>query len=350
MTKLVGKIKSLWPGSMMAIRWKRLTQHHAFLLGALVLGVALIFGPPLLAQNDDPSHEDPAAASHGSEEAVPAGDHGEGEHAEEGGHGEEGVVHPPNLVTIIAVAIEGHAVHGPEDAKNPVARFLFNFMAPIYSLIVIVVLATLFIAGTRSLTLIPGRFQNFLEWAIEGLAGFLGSILGPEGKKYVPFLGTLFLYIYLQNIFGLIPLGFTPTSMLESTASMAILVFLTVQFTAIRSFGLLGYLKHLAGDPEDLMGWLMSPLLFFIHVVGELAKPISLSMRLFGNMLGEETLLAVFMGIGVSMLAFTQLPIGFPLHIPFIFLALLTTFIQALVFTVLSTIYFAMALPHKEEH
>ena len=82
-----------------------------------------------------------------------------------------------------------------------------------------------------------------------------------------------------------------------------------------------------------------------------LAKPLSLCFRLFGNMLGEETLLAVFMGIGVGMLAFSHLPVGVPMHVPFIFLALLTTFIQALVFTVLSTIYFAMALPHpKGEH
>jgi F-type H+-transporting ATPase subunit a len=86
-----------------------------------------------------------------------------------------------------------------------------------------------------------------------------------------------------------------------------------------------------------------------LHLVGELAKPLSLSFRLFGNMLGEETLLAVFMGIGVTILAFTHLPVGVPLHVPFIFLALLTTFIQALVFTVLSTIYFSMVLPHPKE-
>jgi F-type H+-transporting ATPase subunit a len=86
-----------------------------------------------------------------------------------------------------------------------------------------------------------------------------------------------------------------------------------------------------------------------LHLVGELAKPLSLSLRLFGNMMGEETLLAVFMGLGVTVLAFMHLPVGFPFHVPFVFLGLLTTLIQALVFTLLSTIYFALVLPHHAE-
>lgn len=328
------------------VRWHRLRRNRAFHLGALVVGVALIFGPPLLAQHD---HEPDPATSHGDGETVVEGVAGGEEHGEAGGHAEEGVVHPPTLLNIVADVVEGESVHDAKDARNPVARFLLSFKAPIYSLFITIFLAVVFIRGTRRMTLIPGRFQNFLEWAIESLAGFLEGVLGPDGKKFVPFLGTLFLYIYLQNIFGLIPLGFTPTSMLETTASMAILVFVAVQVVAVRNMGFLGYLKHLAGDPEDVLGWCLVPLLLPIHIVGELARPLSLSMRLFGNMMGEEMLLAVFMGIGVSMLAFTHLPVGVPLQVPFLFLALLTTFIQALVFTVLSTIYFALVLPHPKE-
>ena len=84
-------------------------------------------------------------------------------------------------------------------------------------------------------------------------------------------------------------------------------------------------------------------------IVGELAKPISLALRLFGNMMGGELLLSVFMGLGVAVLAFTRLPIGFPIHLPFMFLELLTTLVQALVFTLLSTIYISLVLPHSEE-
>lgn len=334
--------------------FRRIRQSRVFALGALVVGIALIFGTPLLAQHEDPAgteavQSEPEAGSpagHGAagEETVAGLEHETGSH-----ESEEDVPHPPNLVNILADLAEGHTVHESTDAANPVARFLLAFMAPIYSFLVILILFLVFRPGTRKMTLIPGRYQNFLEWAVEGMGGFLGGVLGPEGKAFIPFVGTLFFYIYLQNIFGLIPLGFTSTSMLETTLAMALIVFVTVQVTAVRSFGPVGYLKHLAGDPEDAIGWGLAPFMFFLHVIGEAVKPVSLSFRLFGNMLGGETLLAVFMGIGVSMLAFTGLPVGFPMHFPFIFLELLTTFIQALVFTVLSTIYLAMVLPHPKE-
>jgi F-type H+-transporting ATPase subunit a len=328
MTKLIRATTGTAARAAAAIR--RMRRGNAFALGALVVGIALIFGAPLLAQHEEPAHPETDASPGGAHES-------------------EGVVHPPTLINILADVIQGRSVHEPEDATNPVARFLLSYKAPIYSLLIILILWAVFRRGTRNMTLVPGRYQNFLEWAVEGLGGFLGGVLGPEGRKFIPFVGSLFFYIYLQNIFGLIPLGFTSTSLLETTAAMAIIVFVTVQVTAVRSFGLVGYLKHLAGDPEDTLGWCLVPLMLPLHLVGELAKPLSLSFRLFGNMLGEETLLAVFMGIGVTILAFTHLPVGVPLHVPFIFLALLTTFIQALVFTVLSTIYFSMVLPHPKE-
>ncbi len=164
--------------------------------------------------------------------------------------------------------------------------------------------------------IMPGKLQNLVEMVIEGLDNFIKGVLGPEEGRYVPFFGTLFLYIYVQNVFGLVPLMFTPTSVLSTTAALALVVFFYVQFEGIRRSGILGYLRHMAGDPRDPVGWAMTPLMFPLHVVGELAKPVSLSLRLFGNMMGEETLIAVFLGLGVSILAFTHLPIGFPLHIP----------------------------------
>jgi F-type H+-transporting ATPase subunit a len=199
------------------------------------------------------------------------------------------------------------------------------------------------------MTLLPGKLQNLVEFVVETLSNFVEGVLGPEGRRFVPFLGTLFLYIYLQNIFGLVPFMFTPTSVLSTTVALALVVFVYVQWVGLRSNGLVGYLRHLAGDPKDAVGWAMSPLMFPLHVVGELAKPVSLSLRLFGNMMGEETLIAVFIGLGITTIAFAGAPVGLPLHVPFLFLALLTTFIQALVFMLLSTIYFALVLPHDEE-
>ena len=85
-----------------------------------------------------------------------------------------------------------------------------------------------------------------------------------------------------------------------------------------------------------------------IHLMGELAKPISLACRLFGNIFGEDMLLVAFASLGITVLSATHLPIGLPLQLPFMFLALLTSTLQALVFTVLSTIYFLLMLPHDD--
>ena len=96
-----------------------------------------------------------------------------------------------------------------------------------------------------------------------------------------------------------------------------------------------------------MIGWILVPLMFPLHVIGELAKPLSLSLRLFGNIFGEDSLIAVFATLGVLAISFLHIPIGVPFQVPFVFLALLTGTIQALVFTLLSTIYFALVLPHE---
>jgi F-type H+-transporting ATPase subunit a len=123
-----------------------------------------------------------------------------------------------------------------------------------------------------------------------------------------------------------------------------------VQYAGIRNLGLIGYFHHLAGSPRSVVEWVLVPLNLPLHIIGELARPVSLSLRLFGNITGEDMLLAIFATLGVSLLSFTHAPIGIPLHLPFIFLALLTSFVQALVFTLLTTIYFSLMSTHDEEH
>jgi len=156
----------------------------------------------------------------------------------------------------------------------------------------------------------------------------------------------------VMNYGGLVPFLKSPTASLNTTLSMAICVFLYVQWTGIRSFGPLGYLDHLAGSPRDLVGFILIPLMLPLHIVGELVKPMSLSLRLFGNVTGEDVLLAVFVGLGVGLAgAFVHgAPFGVPLQAIVYPLLLIFGFIQALVFTLLSTIYFYMMLPHDEHH
>jgi F-type H+-transporting ATPase subunit a len=148
---------------------------------------------------------------------------------------------------------------------------------------------------------------------------------------------------------GLIPLMKAPTTSIYQTAALALCVFAYVQYTAIKENGILGYIDHLMGQPRTVVQYPLVPVMFLVHVIGELAKPVSLACRLFGNITGEDVLIFVFVGLGVALSGLVHLPVGVPLQVPFYVLALLLGFIQALVFTLLSTIYFAMVLPHEAE-
>ena len=254
---------------------------------------------------------------------------------------------------------EAAAAHNPEFPNiieilnhyigSDFTQFLFDFRIVVFSLIVGVILSILAITAYSRRSLIPGPLQNFVEWVVEGLSNMVVTVLGEQGRKYVPFLGTLFIYIFCMNIFGLIPGMFSSTSKLNTTLGLAICVFLYVQFTGIRNFGILGYVYHLMGSPKSIVEWCLVPLNLPLHIIGELARPVSLSLRLFGNISGEDMLLAIFATLGVAIMSFMHLPVGIPLHLPFIFLALLTSFVQALVFTLLSTIYFSLMSHHEEE-
>ena len=233
------------------------------------------------------------------------------------------------------------------------AHFLEHYEVLVFSLIVALVLLFVAFRASRDPQLVPRGLQNGVEMVVEALSDFIISILGPkQGPRFVPFLGTLFIYILSMNLFGLIPFMHSPTASLNVTVALALTVFVYVQFIGFKELGPLGWLDHMLGNPRDLTGWLLAPLMLPIHVLGELAKPISLSCRLFGNIFGEDMLLVAFATLGVTMLPFKQLPFGVPMHAIFFPLALLGSALQALVFTVLSSIYILLMLPHEhhDEH
>lgn len=256
-----------------------------------------------------------------------------------GGGGHEGRPEIANFITLVNTIFRGEGLAG----------VLLHYQAVVYAWLVVGIIALVAYLSSRNRQLVPGFLQNLVEMVVEGLYNFFVGILGPQGKSFVPFLGTLFLYIFIMNIFGLIPGMFSSTSNLNVTLALAICVFVYVQYTGVRRNGLLGYLWHMAGSPRSVIEWVLVPLNLPIHIIGELARPVSLSLRLFGNITGEDVLIAVFVGLGIASLSFLKLPVGVPLHVPFIFLAILTSLIQALVFALLSTIYFSLMLPHEGE-
>jgi F-type H+-transporting ATPase subunit a len=233
---------------------------------------------------------------------------------------------------------------------SPWAIFLHHWQTLVFSIFIGTVISLLFHLGARKITLVPSRFQNFLEWIVESLRHFILEVLGPEGEKFVPFLGTLFIYILTMNWLVLIPFMKAPSSNFNITVALAICVFCLVQYLNIKNFGVKGFLYHMAGSPKTALEWALVPLMFFVELLTQFSRPITLSLRLFGNVVGEDILIGAFALFGVLLLSHYNAPIGLPLQIPFMFLSLLTGLMQALVFTLLSTIYILLSVPHSKDH
>ncbi|MBN2328415.1 MAG: F0F1 ATP synthase subunit A [Candidatus Omnitrophica bacterium] len=255
----------------------------------------------------------------------------------------EAVSHPPELPNFV------HMLHEIFPGSS-LFRFLWQIQDIIFILIIIGVITLFFRSASRNISMVPKRLQALAEMILEGLLDIVCGILGEkEGRRYFPFLGSLFIFIICMNWFGLIPFMKSPSSNILVTASLAICVFCYVQYTAVKRLGVKGFVFHLMGEPKDLIGWLMTPLFLPLHVLEELIKPLSLACRLYGNVYGEDVLLGVGMVLGIAAVA-AFIPgtiIGFPLHFPFVLLAILLSAIQALVFTLLATVYISMVLPHE---
>ena len=250
--------------------------------------------------------------------------------------GSMGMNEPPNIVSLV--------IHRFFDQS------LLHWENIILSVLIGGVLALLFILGTRKPKLIPGRLQNFLELAVESFRNGVLSILGPDGERHIPFLGTLFFYILFMNIAGLFPLMKAPSSSINVTVGLALCVFVYVQYFNIKHMGFLGFLYHLAGAPKGALSWGMSLIMFPLELLTQLTRPVTLSMRLFGNVMGEEVLIATFAVMGIGAIAWLNLPIGLPIQLPFMLFGLFTGFLQAFIFTLLSTIYILLSTPGDGSH
>lgn len=245
----------------------------------------------------------------------------------------------PNIITLIYKKF----------GEYPWAQFLHEWESLIFSILVAAFISFVFYVGTRQSSIIPSKFQNFLEFIVEELRNFIVDILGSQGEKYVPFLGTLFIYILIMNWMVLVPFMKAPSSNLNITIAMAICVFALAQYSNFKNYGFFGFLYHMAGSPKSVIEWILAPLMFPIELLTQITRPFTLALRLFGNVVGEDILIGVFALFGAGLLSFYNYPVYLPLQIPFMFLALLTSLMQALVFTLLSTVYILLSLPHSEE-
>lgn len=216
-----------------------------------------------------------------------------------------------------------------------VANIVFGFTAVLF----IILMGML---ATRKVKKIPSGFQAFMELIVGWLDTFTRNMIGPDNRKYLPLLGSIFMYVICMAYMGMIPGFKSPIALnLNTPLSVAICVFLFVQYHGIRQNGPGGYIKHLMGEPA----WL-APLQMPLHMVGEVIKPISLSLRLFANITAEEVLIAALAFMLLSLPWFVPIP----LQTLFFPLAMLFGFIQALVFMSLSAIYISQMSAHGDHH
>jgi F-type H+-transporting ATPase subunit a len=199
-----------------------------------------------------------------------------------------------------------------------------------YTWLIMAVLLGLGVLASRRVALVPEGAQNVMELLVGGLEEFMVEITGEEGRAFFPYIGTLFLFILLCNLVGLIPGFLSPTSNINTPLSMALCTFVFTHFLGIKFHGV-KYIKHFLGP----IPWL-APLFFPIEIIGHCARVLSLTLRLFGNIMGEDLVLMILLLLAGQFLA----------PLPMMFLAVFTSTVQAFIFTLLSMMYFAGSMEH----
>ncbi len=206
----------------------------------------------------------------------------------------------------------------------------FQHVTHSWFVIIIMLAGGLYLA--RKIKLVPEKGQSFLEFTVGSIEDFMLSITGPEGKEFLPFIATIFLYIFVCNLIGLIPGFFSPTADTNTTVALALATFFYTHYIGIKYHGI-KYVKHFIGPVP-----IIAPIMLPIEIIGHLARVMSLTIRLFGNIFGKEKILGILFAIAGLYLA----------PLPIMFLGILVSFVQALVFMLLATVYFAGAM--EEAH
>jgi F-type H+-transporting ATPase subunit a len=183
----------------------------------------------------------------------------------------------------------------------------------------------------------PGRFQILLEDGVTAVISLLEEWIGPDGRRYLPVIATLGLFILLGNYAGLVPGLMAPTSNINVTVGLAITTWVYYHFQGFKKQGVVNYLKHFAVPPGAPV-W-MAPLMLVIELISHTSRLLSLSLRLFGNIFGEELVIVILGSI-----------IPFIVPLPMMFLGLITGGLQAFIFVLLSIIYLQAAVAVEHEH
>jgi F-type H+-transporting ATPase subunit a len=234
------------------------------------------------------------------------------------------------LGPLVAAALKplGYDFHGHEVIPPYLVMIL---------LIVVAVTVMCLVMRSRLSVEHPGKFQILLEDGVMAVSGLLEEWIGPEGRAFLPLIATLGLFILLSNYAGLVPGLMAPTSDINVTVGCAITTWVYYHLQGIKKQGIVNYLKHFAVPPGAPV-W-MAPLMLIIEVISHASRLLSLSLRLFGNIFGEELVILILGSI-----------IPFFVPLPMMFLGLITGGLQAFIFVLLSIIYLQAAVAVEHEH
>jgi F-type H+-transporting ATPase subunit a len=233
----------------------------------------------------------------------------------------------------VKAALEALGFHVAAEHGTVIPNYLVMVM-----LIVAVLTVLSLIIRSRLSVENPGKLQIVFEDALTAVLNLLEEWIGPKGRNYLPLIATFGIFILFGNYMGLIPGLMAPTSNINVTLGCAITTWVYYHFHGLKEQGLVNYIKHFAMPPGSPVA--MAPLMFFIEIISHLSRVLSLSLRLFGNIFGEEM---------VILILFTLIPFLVPL--PMMFLGLITGALQAFIFVLLSIIYLqgAVAVEHHED-
>jgi F-type H+-transporting ATPase subunit a len=208
--------------------------------------------------------------------------------------------------------------------------FAHHYPHVIYSWLVMILLIVLGVIGAKGISMVPTKGQNLFEIIVGGIEEFIVDVAGEEGRRFFPILATVFIYIFVCNLLGLVPGFYPPTANLNTTLSCALVVVPMTHIIGVMYHGP-KYIKHFMGPI-----WWMVPIILPIEIIGHVARILSLSIRLFGNMSGHELVLAILFLLAGAFFA----------PLPIMALGIFVSLVQAFVFFLLSTMYFAGAMEH----
>ncbi len=211
-------------------------------------------------------------------------------------------------------------------------HFAETYPHVIYSWFAILLLIGFATLATRKIEMIPTKAQNLFELIISAMEKFMVDITGEEGRWFFPIIATTFFYIATCNLLGLVPGFYPPTASINTTAACAIPVVVFTHVIGVRYHGI-KYIKHFLGPV-----WWLIPIILPIEIIGHLARILSLSFRLFGNITGHELVLMILFMLAGAFFA----------PLPIMAMGVFVAFVQAFVFFLLSIMYFSGAM--EEAH